>query len=145
MIETRELTRRCADHLAGRSVNVLWQNPPCESAAGQVVKTPGGGLVVYIADLTGVESRFKVYLHELAHIRADYANLPVSDDHTRPAGSIRRSQAARAAWKVHPMEDRARQLAAIWLDYANRNAYKYWRVGRSEWDCKLLALLDWEA
>jgi len=138
-----ELTERAAAHLAGRPVTVKWQDPPSATAVGQAVKTPAGDLVIYIGNLESVNSRFKVYLHEIAHCRKDHDWIPVSTDHKREPASIRRTQAERDTWRKHPRELRAQSLEEQWLQYAEHNAYKYWRVGRSEMECKLLALLDW--
>jgi len=138
-----DLTQRVADHLAGRPVKIRWQNPPSASAVGQVVKTQNGDLIVYISYLTGLESRYKVYLHELAHCRLDYGWMPASNDHERPAGSVARSQAARQAWRQDPREKRAQALADEWQQYAERNAYKYHTGYQSGMECRLKSLLDW--
>ena len=143
MMSIDELTQKVARHLAGRPVTIKWQNPPSASAAGQITKTPSGDLVIYVGNLTDVNSRFKVYLHELAHARFDHGWIPSSSDHKRPAASIKRTQAERQRWRSHWREERAQAQADEWLQYADKHAPDYWRVGRDAMTCKLLALLDW--
>ena len=65
-----ELTQRVINHLTGRSfVDVKWERPPAAHATGQVVNE-GGRIVVYVDPfLTGLETRFKTFLHECGHIR----------------------------------------------------------------------------
>jgi len=138
-----ELTQWAADHLAGQAVLIRWQTPPSKSAAGQIVKTPAGKFIVYVGHLEGVNTRFKVLLHECAHARHDADWIPKSNDHKRPAASYQRSPAVRAAWRQDPREARASLQAAEWLSYAEKNAYKYWRVDRSAMECRLLALMNW--
>lgn len=143
MSDIDELTKRVANHLSGREVVLKWQNPPSSSAVGQVVKTASGQVVIYIGNLTSVKTRFEVLLHECAHVALDYAWLPVSADHKLPSGSIQKTQSQREAWRSNPHEIAAKNLTDKWLRYADQHAYKYWRVGRSEMECKLLSLLNW--
>lgn len=144
MADINELTQRVANHLAGRPVVIRWMDPPAASAAGQIVKTASGQLVIYVANLTGVETRLKVLLHELAHARHDSGWIPVSNDHRAPAGSIPRPEAVRAAWIAHPRESRAHKQAAEWLAYAENNAHKFFTGYQTAMECRLRALLDWQ-
>ena len=138
-----ELTLKVARHLAQRDVIIRWQNPPSESAAGQIVKTPSGQLIIYIANLEGVESRFKTLIHELSHSRLDANWIPESTDHLRPPASIKRTPEARQRWRSNWREQRAQKQADEWHKFADRNAYKYFTGYQSSMECKLLALLDW--
>jgi len=138
-----KLTQQVARHLAGRPVTVKWQDPPSATAVGQAVKTPAGDLVIYIGNLTGVNSRFKVYLHELSHARLDHDWIPVSTDHKREPSSIKRTQADRETWRKHPRELRAQLMADTWLQYAEQNAHKYFTGYQSSMELLLMALLDW--
>jgi hypothetical protein len=137
------LTQKVADHLAGRPVKIRWEDPPASNAVGQVVKTKNGDLIVYIGYLADLKSRYKVYLHELAHCRLDYGWMPATSDHKRPAGSVKRSEAERQDWREDPREKRAQALADEWRDYAERNACKYFSGYQSAMECRLRALLDW--
>lgn len=137
------LVQDVADHLATRPVEIRWQSPPTEKAVGEAKKTKDGKPIAYIGYLEGLRSRLETFTHECLHCRLDYDILPVSSDRKRPAVRVRRSEAARAEWRANPRELRVQKLTEEVIQYAERNAYKYWRVGRSEIECILLAMLDW--
>ena len=143
MADINALALSVANRLANRPVLLRWQNPPSSNAAGQIVKTQTGELVIYVGNLEGVNTRLKVLLHELAHARLDADWIPKSNDARLPSGSINRTQSQRKIWRAHPRELRAEHQADEWLRYANIHKFDYWRVGRSEMECKLLSLLDW--
>jgi hypothetical protein len=138
-----ELIQRVADHLTGRPSIVRWESPPSATAVGQAFKTLDGKIVIYVGELTGIDSRFKVWLHELAHGRWDYDILPIIGAQAPPAGSVKQTQKERAEWRKNPRELRAQRQADDWYQYAERNAYKYFTGYQSPMECKLLALLDW--
>lgn len=129
--------------LPGHQGKIRWQNPPSESAAGQVVKTPGGDLVVYVGELMGIDSKFRVLLHEIAHCRHDADWIPTSHDYRLPAASIKRSDAERQSWRASWHIQRVTRQAEIWMQYTEQNAFKYYRAGRDVMTCKLLALMNW--
>ena len=144
MSDISELTAKVANHLAGRDVRIIWANPPTVvGAAGQTIKTPDGDLVIYIADLEGINTRFRVLLHEIAHCRHDYGWIPKSTDHKRPAASLKRSASERQRWRSNWREKRAHDQADRWMRYADQNAHRYFRAGRDAMTCKLLALMNW--
>ena len=141
-----ELEKRVSEHLAGRPVKVIWgRQGPSASGVGQVLKSFQGELLINIAPMDDVNSRYKVWLHEIAHIHnGDHEFVARSNDHKLAAGSIRRSPEVRAAWRADPRELAAQRLADEWLRYADRHAHEFWRAGRDKMTCKLLALLSWE-
>ena len=142
-MDINELTQKVANHLAQRPVTIKWQNPPSESAAGQICKSADGQLIIYVGNLTSADARLAVLCHELAHARSDPDFVPVSNDHKRQPGSIKRSPEARKIWRAHPREKRAQEMADEWLRYADKHAHEFWRAGRDRMTCRLLALLDW--
>jgi hypothetical protein len=136
------LTQRVANHLAGQPVQVRWQQPEVETALGQTYKT-ASGMVIDINDRLELAAKFRVYLHELAHCRLDADWIPVTTGEIQTR-SVTRSPSQRAAWRADPHELRANALAAEWESYAEKNAYKYWRIGREDpMTLKLYALLNW--
>jgi len=142
---TGELVQEVCDHLGGRPVTLRWQDPPTQSAVGEVTKSAGGDVIVYVSpNLTGVVSRLKTLLHELMHVRFDFDFVPVSLSHLMPSSSVVRSNTARQEWREDPREDRAKVFGELLFEYAEKNAWKFGRVGRDRIECMLLALLDLE-
>jgi hypothetical protein len=143
MADIDALLQKVANHLAQRDVIIRWQNPPSQSAAGQAYKTYDGKVIAFVGNLTGTESHLRVLVHECLHGRLDYDILPYWEERKPCSVSVKRSQTERDEWREHPREQRVKRLTAQLMDYADRNAFKYWRTGRDEMTCKLLSLLEW--
>ena len=142
MADLNLLAEKVACHLAGRPVTVRWENPPSQSAAGQIVRTWNDELIIYVGNLTGAETRYRVLIHEIAHAKLDAAWVPKSSDHLKPPNSIKRTEQARETWRKHPREIAVKALADYWIQYAEKRKYDYWQVGRPDLQCRLLALLE---
>ena len=138
-----ELEKRVSTHLAGRPVRVVWnRNPTSASAVGQVTKSMTNEMIVYIAQLNDLRSRYAVWLHELSHIyNGDF--IARSNEHLRAPGSRKGTPESRAAWRQSPQELAAQRQAAAWEAYSVKYAYKYFRWGMTQMEAKLLCLLEW--
>lgn len=142
-MDINELTQAVATHLSGhKNISIVLGDPPSEHAVGQVIKAADGSFKLYVSELTGIESRWRVLLHELAHVKFDDDGfIPVMSE--QAAASIKRSQAERDEWRAHPREERAERLAREWDEYAKAHAPEYWMLGYSAVECRLMALLNW--
>lgn len=143
MTDIDALIQRAANHLAGEPVIIRWRDPAAEGALGQAHKTATGAAVVDIANLTSVETTFRVLLHELAHIRLGHAVYTGAV--TKPPASIPRNEPRRAAWRVDTRETAANELAARWLAYAEKQGGQILNnhLEASPLECYLRALLTW--
>ena len=140
-----ELEKQVSEHLARRPVKVVWSRQgPSASGVGQVTKSMTGELIVFIAPLEGLSSRYSTWLHELAHIRhGDHEFIARSNDHKRAPGSKQRTPQARAEWRADPREKRAQALTETWKKYAEKYAYRYHKIGMTQMYAKLSCLLEW--
>lgn len=143
-MDIQELTDRVAEHLAGRPVKIVWDRQgPAASGVGEVTKSLTGELIVYIAPLNDLKSRWKVFLHEISHLANGDHQFVARGSANRPAGSSKRSPEARAAWRKDPRELAAEKQAEIWKAYAEKWAYKYYLTGMTQMEAKLMCLLKW--
>ena len=137
------LEKQVSTHLAGRPVKVVWdRNPTSAHAVGQVTKSMTNEMIVYIAPLNDLRSRYAVWLHELSHI-FNGDNIARSNEHQRAPGSRKGTPESRAAWRKDPQELAAQKQAAAWDAYAEKYAYKYFQWGMTQMEAKLLCLLEW--
>ena len=138
-----DLEKQVSAHLAGRPVKVIWDRQgPTASGVGEVTKSFTNELIIYIAPLDDLKSRYEIWLHELSHLANNDHQFVTRGSATRPAASSKRTAQERADWRVDPRELAAQAQADEWLRYADRNKHKFWRAGRNEMECKLLALLE---
>jgi len=139
------LAKQVARNITGRDTSVRWdENPPAEGAVGQIFRL-GDGLLLFVGYLTGIETTYRVFVHECIHGKYDYDIIPeFTGNYQKPAVSIKRTGQERQEWRENPREIRTQQKTEELLAYAERKKYHYWRVGRSDMECRLLALLDWE-
>lgn len=135
-----ELTQAAANHLAGQPVIIRWRYPAAEAAAGQCYKTASGQVVIDIAPFDSAEKKYGIFLHELAHARLGHAVYTGAV--TKPPASIPRSDPQRAAWREDPREKAANELAAKWVKYGEKNAWRY-MPELPPLEANLRALLDW--
>ena len=139
-----ELIGQMANHLAGRAVKIRWREPAAANALAQTYKAPGGGLIIDVTPTVNDETRVTLLLHELAHARLDGDWIPESNQHAQSPGSVKRTDAERAAWSGNPREKRADDLAKYWMEFGKNNAHKH--TGASEgWLIPVYkALLTWQ-
>ena len=138
-----DLEKQASEHLAGRPVKVIWDRQgPTASGVGEVTKSFSNELIIYIAPLDDLKSRYGCWLHEISHIRNGDHKFVSRGSANRPARSSKQSPEARAEWRADPREKAAQAQADVWEAYADRNKHKHWMVGRSEMECKLMALLE---
>jgi len=139
-----ELVNQMANHLAGRAVKIRWRDPVDANALAQTYKAPDGALIIDITPAVNDETRFSLLLHELAHARLDGDWIGASTQHAKASGSLKRTDAERAAWSENLREKRADELAKAWLAFGQRYAPKH--TGASEgWLIPVYkALLTWQ-
>lgn len=135
------LLTQCARRLTGKNVQVRLRHPTAEYALGQTYKTTDGAVVDVEPNMDD-DTVLKVFLHEAAHVKNDLSWMPVTTDHLAPSGSIKKSTAARDAWRASAPETAADILAGRWLDYAERHYREYDRPGYTRFGQKLLSLID---
>lgn len=143
MRDINQLAARVANHLAGQPVHLRWRTPSAAHAIGQIYRSDHG-VMIDVADCQDYSSKYRVFLHECAHVRLGHAAI-ASSAQDAPPGSIERSQAARDAWCVDPREAQAEALAKSWREYAERHAWRFDEFDQPGIVAHLLALLSWES
>lgn len=139
------LLGQVAAHLAGRPVKVRWRDPVLSHALGSAYKTVDGQAVVDICPGLSDETALEIILHELAHVRLDWQDIQPANFHALPPGSQAFEAKTRQENRQHPREAAANHQAAKWLDFAERNAWRYDVVSLGDKTEMLLrALLDWQ-
>lgn len=141
MADLEKLINRVARHLAGRPVTIRWRWPAAEHAMGQCYRTAEGQIVIDIAPVAGLEAKWNILLHELAHARLGHA-ISTGVELKAP-GSVSRDVNQRAAWRTDPRELAANELAGRWDSYAEKNAWKQSCFLANTLAARLRALLFW--
>ena len=137
---TFELLRQVAKHLTGRAVMVRWQEPIWSNASGACYKSLSGDCIIDVNP--GATDPLYTFLHECAHIRADFDDMAPSDYWQCEPGSQVLPQPQRVELRALPRENLADMIARIWLDYAKQNAWKYYSA-QNRLEAELRALLDY--
>lgn len=142
----RELPNRVAEHLTGLPlIRVIWRSPPYEGSLGAVIRD-GQQCLVFVEPALESASRWHVFLHELAHARLHWKDIPSQGmDAQQEGGTIKRGSTRRLGEVLgKPIEEQADALAHKWEEYADYHAMTYWLEANSApYDARLLSLLDY--
>lgn len=139
-----ELTVKVAENLSRRRCVIHWRDPVTPHALGETTKDALNTVHIEISDCLSLSAKFSVFLHELAHARNDFDILPRYRGHAAgPVVPVVKSEKDRLAWRFCDREMRAKSLGATWEKYSESHAYKFYQSGRTETECKLLALLNY--
>jgi hypothetical protein len=143
-MDTEELIRRVASHLSGVPVVVRFREPAVQGASGQVYQASGGVVVVDVNPNLNQNDRWKVFLHEIAHLHLKHYQL-TSTSHQAGSGSVERKQADREGWNQSEPEQQAEHLAEQWNQYAMKrgNFHLNRNLSLSPVQAMLKALLEW--
>jgi len=138
-MEIMTLFKQVAKHLTGRDVMFRWQEPVWNNTSGAAYKSLSGDAIIDVNP--GASDPVYTFLHECAHVRLDFSQMAPSAYWRCEPGSQITPEAERAELRALPREDRADQLAKIWLDYSKRYAWRYFAP--TLFEGQLLALVDY--
>jgi hypothetical protein len=125
MVETDELILQVARHLTGVRVVIRWKEPEDVNALGQVYRGEGGTAYLDVCDYLSLETKWDIFLHELAHIKLGHHLLSSPGSYKSPAGSSKRTPDERSRWSGSSYENDANMLAKRWNEYAEYHGREY--------------------
>jgi hypothetical protein len=118
---TTLLAERAASNLARRPCVVIFEPPHIRDLDG-VMTRDGRAAHIRIRPGMTASKTLHVLLHEAAHAKLHFAKIAPSDNHKKPPASYHLTDEAAYRKSQKKMDDEANDLAATWLDYANKNA-----------------------
>jgi hypothetical protein len=138
--EYLSLLTRCAIHLSRRDCTIRLREPVIAGTHGTCMSTERGMIIDLSPELeSGVF--YKTFLHEVGHAKTQpfsksdvWINLPPKSLVTKDWHINRLVQDA---------EQQAEELAAVWDEFARRNAAYYGGKFAPEFEKRLTALLDY--
>ena len=124
-----------APRLAGREVVLEWRKPYVKEFLGLCAKGPKGAAVIQIAPDLDEPRTFEVFLHECAHARVHFDQLPDHANHEKPPASYKLIDRQEFNEETQPRENEAEKLVAHWQSYCG---------GVESISGKLSKLLSWK-
>ena len=115
------LLEKAARRLAGRPVTVRIRQPYLKGYQGMAYNDRQKGAVIDLAPELGEAAALRLFLHECAHIRQDWAEMAPSSYADYPSSSVVPTRSFVAGHQVDPAEAGADVQAAAWLKFADQN------------------------
>lgn len=116
------LSEKVARHLAGRPVTVRFRRPYLRGYDGMAYNDRKRGAVVDVSPELSEADALRLFLHEVAHIKTDWAEMAPSSLADKPPASVEPSRRFVQNHKVDPSEPAADKQAREWLEWAEKKA-----------------------